>query len=107
MSKPIVITLPHSLGADTAKRRVEERLDLLRRDYIEKIAHSEVSWTGNKADIRVVALGQTTTAQLEVMADSLRIEVQLPWFLATLANKIQHKLTTSAEDTLKLGKPKS
>ncbi len=107
MSKTITITLPHSLGPDVAQQRVAEKVELLRREYIEKIAHSEVVWTANKADIRVAAFGQVTTAQLEVSAESLRIDVQLPWLLATLAGRIQTSLTSSATDTLKLGKPKS
>jgi hypothetical protein len=109
MSKSIVVTLPHDLGVEAAKKRVSERIDLLRHDYIDKLAHSEVAWTGDRADIRVVAFGQTITAQLDVKPDSLRIEVQLPWVLAILSDKIQGVLTSNAQDTLRIGRtpPKS
>lgn len=103
MSKPIVVTLPHDLGVEAAKKRVSARLDLLRHDYIDKLAYSEVAWTGDRADIRVVAFGQTVTAQLDVTADSLRIEVQLPWVFALLSDKIQGVLTNNAKDTLQIG----
>lgn len=103
MSKPIVVTVPHDLGAEAAKKRISERIDLLRHDYIDKLAYSEVAWTGYRADIRVVALGQTVTAQLDVTADSLRIEVQLPWVLAILSDKIQGALTSNAQDSLRIG----
>lgn len=109
MSKSIVVTLPHDLGAEAAKKRVSERIELLRHDYIDKLAYSEVAWTGDRADIRVVAFGQTVTAQLDVGHDSLRIEVQLPWILAILSDKIQGVLTNNAEETLRIGRtpPKS
>ncbi len=107
MSKSIVITLPHDLGAEKARQRVAERLEMLRRDYVDKIAHSEVNWTGNRADVRVNAFGQVTTAQLDVESESVRIEVRLPWILSALAGPIQSAVSANAEETLKLGKPKS
>lgn len=103
MSKSIVITVPHQLGAEEAKKRIAEKIDVLRRDYVDKLAYSEVNWTGGQADLRVVAFGQTTTGQLNVMADNVRIEVQLPWILAALSNKIQGALTSNAQDSLRIG----
>jgi putative polyhydroxyalkanoate system protein len=107
MSKAIVVTVPHNLGAEAAKKRIADAIEKLRRDYVDKIAHSEVLWTGDRADLRVAAFGQTTTAQIDVLNEALRIEVQLPWILAALSNKIQDALTTTAKDTLKLGPPKA
>jgi hypothetical protein len=103
MSKSIVITLPHDLGAQEAKQRIASGLDRLRQDYVDKLAVSEVQWAGDRADLRIMALGQSVTAELEVMADSLRIEVHLPWFLAALANKIQGVLTNNAKESLRIG----
>ena len=67
MSNAIVITVPHRLGSEEAKRRISERIELLRRDYIDKLAYSEANWNGDTANFRVVAFGQTATAQLYVM----------------------------------------
>jgi hypothetical protein len=103
MSNSIVITLPHRLGAEEAKRRIAGGIELLRRDYIDKLAYSEVNWNGDTANLRVVAFGQTATAQLYVMNDALRIEVQLPWIFAALTGKIQGVLKTSAEESLRIG----
>ncbi|ACK50523.1 conserved hypothetical protein [Methylocella silvestris BL2] len=103
MSKSIVITVPHDLGVEAAKKRICERVEALRGAYIDKLAYSEIKWTGDKADVRVVALGQSVTAQIDVMPDQLRIEVQLPWLLGVLANKIQGVLTSNAKDSLTIG----
>ena len=59
MSNSIIITLPHRLGSDEAKRRIAEGLELLRRDYIDKLAYSEANWNGDTANLRVVAFGQS------------------------------------------------
>lgn len=102
MSKSIVVTVPHALGVAEAKRRISERIDMLRREYIDKLAYSEVTWTGDQANVRVVAFGQTATGKLDVGPDSLKIEVELPWVLAVLANKIQGTLTSNAAESLRI-----
>ncbi|MGH6840835.1 MAG: polyhydroxyalkanoic acid system family protein [Methylocella sp.] len=103
MSNSIVITVPHRVGAEEAKRRIAGGIEILRRDYIDKLAHSEANWNGDTANLRVVAFGQTATAQVYVMNDAVRIEVQLPWILAALTSKIQGVLTTNAEQSLRIG----
>lgn len=102
MSKPLTITLSHTLGTAEAKRRIEERLALLRKEYVDKIGHSEVVWIGDKANIKVSALGQQATAILEIFPELISIEIQLPWLLSALSNKIQGVLTTNAKESLKL-----
>ncbi len=104
MPNAIVITLPHRLGAAEAKKRVAERMEILRRDYIDKFAHTEAVWNGDAADVRVVAFGQTVTGKVTVMSDALQIEVNLPWFLAALTGPIQKVLKNNAEETLRIGR---
>jgi hypothetical protein len=50
-------------------------------------------------NLRVVAFGQTATAQVYVLDDALRIEVQLPWILAALAGILK----SNAEESLRIG----
>jgi hypothetical protein len=104
MDKSIVVTVPHDLGADAAKDRVAKGIERLRADYLDKIARSEVSWSGNKADMRVSALGQTLTAQFDVQNDSLRIEVRLLGILSSLLNKTQDLLIDSVKSSLRIGR---
>lgn len=103
MSKSIVIIVPHNLGAEAAKKRICDRIEMLRGAYIDKLAYSEMKWTGDRADLRVVAFSQTVTAQIDVFPDQLRIEAQLPWLLGTLANPIQGVLTANAKESLQIG----
>ena len=103
MPQSIVITVPHNLGADAAKQRIAERIELLRTTYVDKLAKSDIVWTGNRADLRVDALGQSMSAQIDVMPDSVRIEAQLPWLLAALGNKAKGFLTANAKESLQIG----
>ncbi|MCI0467978.1 MAG: polyhydroxyalkanoic acid system family protein [Beijerinckiaceae bacterium] len=103
MANSIVITIPHRLGAAEAKKRIAERIELLRRDYIDKLGHSEAKWNGDTADLRVAVFGQTVTGTITALDDSLRIEVRLPLILAALTSKIQGVLTSNAQDSLRIG----
>jgi hypothetical protein len=102
MDKSIVVTVPHDLGADAAKSRITNGIERLRTEYLDKIAHTEVSWSGNKADLRVSALGQTLTAQLDVQNDLIRIEVRLLGILSGLLSKVQDSLISNVKGSLQL-----
>lgn len=102
MSNAITVTVPHTLGVDAAKARVAEQLTKMQRDYVDKVAHSEVTWDGDVATVRVSAVGQAATAQITVLKDLLRIDVQLPWLLAAISGKIQQFVTQNANEVLRL-----
>lgn len=103
MSNAITVTVPHNLGVEAAKARIAEQLTRMQRDYVDKIGHSEVAWAGDVATIRVATLGQTATAQIAVMNDLLRIDVQLPWILSALSGKVQELVSRNANDALRIG----
>jgi hypothetical protein len=107
MANTITVTVPHDLGVETAKKRLAERIEALQREYVDKIARSEVTWSGDVATIRVAALGQTATAEMKVLADMVRIEVQLPWLLAKLSGTLQGFISHNANDVLRIGSKKS
>ncbi len=44
-------------------------------------------WKGNHLDFSASLLGQTTNGMVDVADDHVRLEVELPWVLALLANK--------------------
>lgn len=92
MSKPLTVTIPHKLGRDEAKRRVAEGVGQA-RSYLGAIASSmDDHWTGDRVDFRVVAVAQTVTGFIDVQDDCVNVEVQLPWALGMLANKVKDRL---------------
>jgi putative polyhydroxyalkanoic acid system protein len=89
MSKPLVVSIPHQLGKDEAIRRLKGGLGQLKEKTDGKLAAVEDSWSDNRADFRLAVLGQTASGNLEVLEDSVRLEVQLPWLLAMVAEKVR------------------
>jgi hypothetical protein len=87
MSKPLIVSVPHQLGRAEARRRLESGVNQLKQKFGDKITLLEDAWSDDRLDVNLVALGQAAQAQLDVAEDHVRIEVQLPWMLALLAEK--------------------
>ena len=104
MAKTLTITLPHTLGAAEAKRRISGGIESLRQQYASQLSRADVAWRGDRAELKVGALGQTIDARVDVSEDQLHIEVDLPWLLQKLAAPLETFLTRSGSETLKLGK---
>ena len=89
MSQPFVVSIPHRLGKDEAVRRLRSGLGNVRANYGHLFAVQEETWTDNRLQFRVSALGQAVNGSLEVLEDRVDLQVYLPWLLARLANAIQ------------------
>lgn len=106
MSRSIVMTFPHDLSVPDAKKRIAERFDLMKTQYVDKVGHAELAWVGDVAHLRASAIGQTATAEIEVQPATIRVEIQLPWLLAAMANKVEGILKRNAQETLRIGPTK-
>ena len=87
MSKPLIVEIPHQLGREEARRRLESGIGQLKTKFGDKLTGVDESWAGDHLDLTVRALGQAITAALDVENERVRLEVQLPWVLAMLAEK--------------------
>ncbi|MBV9220336.1 MAG: polyhydroxyalkanoic acid system family protein [Methylobacteriaceae bacterium] len=102
MSKPLVVTISHSLGKEEALRRLQGGLAETMRLLANKVVLVENAWTDNRANFSVRAVGQTVTGTIEVEADVVRLEAQLPWLLAMFAERV--KTYIASRGTLLLGR---
>lgn len=89
--KPITIDIPHSLGAAEARRRLEEGFDKILSQFGES-AKLTRQWSGDRMGFSATVLGQTISGHLDVMADAVRMEINLPNVLAMLAGKIKGRV---------------
>ena len=79
MSRPLIVSIPHRLGREEAGRRIKSGLTAARTNY---------SWSGDRLAFNLSALGQTAAGFIDVADDHVRLEVQLPWLLAVVAEKL-------------------
>jgi Putative polyhydroxyalkanoic acid system protein (PHA_gran_rgn) len=103
MAEPVVVTIPHKLTKEEAVRRLKKGFGDVRSTVGEKFVVLTDDWTGDHLDFRASLLGQTTTGTVDVGEHSVRLEIQLPWMLALLANKA--KAIVQKQGQLMLEKP--
>jgi len=92
MNKAITVAIPHQLGRAEARRRVDEGFGDFSRHLGGPAGALTRSWSGDRLNFSLEALGQAITGFLDVTDDSVRVEVLLPGFLAMIAGKVKGTL---------------
>jgi hypothetical protein len=105
MSKPLIVEIPHQLGKQEAVRRLRSGFSRTRETLGGNFAVIDETWSGEHLDFRVSVLGQTTTGAVDVMNDRARIEIQLPWLLGLIAERVRPLI--EKEGRLMLERPKT
>ncbi len=93
MSKPITVSIPHDLGMAEARKRIDEGfVRLISQIGQGGMAKVDRSWVQDRMSFTVHAVGQTVSGHLDVRPQAIDIELQLPAFLAAIANSIKGRL---------------
>ena len=100
MAQPLIVNLPHRLGAEEAKRRIAGGMDKLAQHIPGGAAEVKSSWAGDRLNLLVKAMGQEVDSHIDVQETNVRVEVVLPAFLAMFANQIGGFLTKRGGELL-------
>ncbi len=92
MAETIKVDIPHKLPRATAKQRIEESFGKMRQDIMGGMIKFEDRWTDDHLDFQAKVMGQTVTGRLDVLDDRVHVEVDLPAFLAAIAEKMKGRL---------------
>ena len=85
----ITTSIPHQLTRAEAKRRIEEGIEAILRQYGKFPAHIERTWEGDKMAFLVKAMGVTVPGQIDVGDQLVWVRISLPLAFALLANSIR------------------
>jgi hypothetical protein len=96
MSKPLIVSIPHSLGKEEALRRLRPGLSQAAAAF-PVLNVEEESWQGERMNFRIRALGQSAAGLVEVGEEQIRLEVTLPWLLQRFAQVAKAVLTTRGQ----------
>ena len=88
MSAPLVVSIPHRLGREEARRRLQRGL-IRAAASVPVLKVDEEKWDGDRMIFRVRALGQAAAGHVDVEDDHVRVEVTLPWLLQRFAEVAQ------------------
>ena len=103
MGRPVRVNLPHSLGKDEARKRIEQGFGRMRQQMtggVSAMLTFQERWEGDRLYFEASSLGQKLTGRLDVRADDVEIEVDLPEILAAIADRIKDKLKQEGQKLL-------
>jgi hypothetical protein len=95
MARPIEVSIPHALGKEEARQRIDQGFGKLRSQLtggLGGMVSFQERWAGDQLEFEGGALGHKVRGRLEVLADSVRIQVDLPEMLAAIAERIRGTL---------------
>ena len=93
MSRPLVVSIPHSLGRQEALRRIHSGIDQAKTGFASHLSVVEEKWSGDHLDFKVTVLRQAINGAIEVGEQQVMLTVELPWALAVLAEKAKALIT--------------
>ena len=96
MNAPVSVAVPHRLGKDEAVRRLKSGLSRMASNLGALITIEKEVWSGDTLSFQMRGLGQSASGTIEVLQDSVRIDVMLPWLLASLAQRLAPALRKEA-----------
>jgi hypothetical protein len=99
MGRPVSVSIPHSLGKDEARRRIEQGFGQMRQQMtggLGAMLAFQERWEGDRLAFEAGGLGQKMTGR----PDAVQIELDLPEFLAAIAERITGKLQQEGQRLL-------
>jgi hypothetical protein len=92
MSQPLIVSIPHRLGREEAKRRLDSGISRIRPELAALMSALDWSWDRDRLNFRAVAAWQTITGAIEVLDDLVRISIDLPWMMRLLGETIMKQV---------------
>ena len=103
MSQTIVVNVPHKLGKAEAKRRIQEGFASMQEGLPGGLTF-EKRWDGDQFHLVAGGLGQKITTVLEILDDSVKVTIEVPNFLAALAEFVKSAVTKETVKALEHSK---
>jgi len=72
------VSVPHNLGQEPARARVERFLDSVQRDYAAHVSNVSGEWSNNRLDFRFLASGLNVSGTLVVGEQLVEVSGPLP-----------------------------
>jgi hypothetical protein len=88
--KAVEVRVPHSLGRDEVKRRLEAAVGRARDEFGEKIGDLDASWAGDeRLRLLLSVMGMQIDSEVEIQASELLVRVQIPGMAGLFAGRIK------------------
>jgi putative polyhydroxyalkanoate system protein len=100
MPKPVAVEIPHHLTQEEAKARLTNGLTDARAKYGNYISGLQTNWNGDRMEFSGTVMAQRLSGRIDVLPQSVRVEIDLPTLLAMMAQKLIPKIKTEGQKLL-------
>ena len=94
------MTIPHTLGQDEARQRVQGMISNMKEQYGDKVSDLEEEWSGDTGRFSLKAMGMNLKGTLEITDNSLEVDGDLPWAAKPFQGTIEATIRERAERLL-------
>jgi putative polyhydroxyalkanoate system protein len=92
VARTLRLSVPHNLTQEQARARIQSGITKLRQQYGNKASAISETWTQDHLDFELTAMGQQVRGQLDVHAQDVALQLELPWMLGMLAGRIEKEV---------------
>ena len=94
------MTIPHTLGQDEARQRVQGMISNMKEQYGDKVSDLEEEWSGDTGRFSLKAMGLNLKGTLQITDSELRVDGDLPWAAKPFQGTIEATIRERAERLL-------
>jgi putative polyhydroxyalkanoate system protein len=92
MSQPLIVSVPHRLGRQEARRRLDRGIGRLQPELGILLSGLNCHWQGDTLNFIASVMWQRITGRIEVLDDAVRVEIDLPWVMQLLRDTIAKRV---------------
>ena len=94
------ISIPHKLTKEEARRRIQELLPKMKKDYGDQIKDLHEEWSDNTGSFSFSVMGFAVSGTLTVNDSSVDLDGNLPFAAAFFKGKIKSVIEEKAQQVL-------
>lgn len=88
--KPLEVRVPHRLGADEMRQRLDHAVTRARDHYADTVGPIDATWAADdRMTVAVTVMGMRIDGSIQVLTEELLVQVQLPGMAAMFAGQIR------------------
>lgn len=96
----IEMSIPHQLGEQEARRRIQELLPKMKADHGDQIKDLKEEWNGNTGRFSFSVMGFAVSGNLTVNESSVDLDGDLPFAATFFKGKIKSVIQEKAQELL-------
>jgi hypothetical protein len=98
--RQLTISIPHTLSEAEVKARLTSAIADARAKHPSILSGAQESWSGNRMDFRLNAIGQSVTGDVIIEPQVVHLHINLPLVLAAIVERIKPQIEAEGRKLL-------